>query len=320
VEQTKHNSVHKIRDRLLYYIVRSLAWLLRLLPRRAGFRTMRFLGRILFLTACSVRKRTILHLTLALGDEKSATEIKILARCVFQHFCSMLVDIFRLPELVRQGINDLVTAEGFECVNKSRRGGRGVILLTGHFGNWEVLGAWIAQNGCPLKVVGRELFNPQLDQLLVNLRNQAGYTNIARGRATREIVRCLQDGFAVGMLIDQDTRVPGVFVNFFGRPTHTPVGPVLLAQKYGLDIIPVFMYLRDDLTYRIECMPPIALEKTGNIEEDLFNNTQKCSDAYERIIRRYPEQWVWMHKRWKKQPERYGNEAIGSKGIYGKAR
>ncbi|MEE8342623.1 MAG: hypothetical protein V3R51_02360, partial [Gammaproteobacteria bacterium] len=129
MEQTKHNSAHKIRDRLLYYVIWSLAWLLRLLPRRAGFGSMRLLGRILFLIARRVRKRTILHLTLALGDEKSVAEIKILARCVFQHFCSILVDIFRLPEMVQQGINDLVTAEGFEYVNKSRRGGRGVILL-----------------------------------------------------------------------------------------------------------------------------------------------------------------------------------------------
>jgi KDO2-lipid IV(A) lauroyltransferase len=105
------------------------------------------------------------------------------------------------------------------------------------------------------------------------------------------------------MLIDQDTKVDGVFVKFFNQWAHTAVGPVVLARKYGLKIIPVFMRLNSHFTYYIEVQEPLRLEFTGNREHDLIVNTQKCSDAYEGIIRQYPEQWVWMHRRWKKQPD-----------------
>jgi len=309
--------IRRLRDLLLYYLVRVVTCLLRLLPRRPAIAIMRGVGRLLFFTATRMRQKTIRHLTMAYGHEKEPAEINRLARQVFRHFSTVLADMLRLPKLLDQGIDQLLHAQGAEHIARAMQDGRGVILLTGHFGNWEILGAWASAIGVPIKVVGKELFNPELDRLLVETRNQAGYINIARGKATREIIRTLNDGGAVGMLIDQDTKVPGVFVNFFGRPTHTPVGAAQLARKLGVDIVPAFIYLQDDLTYQIECGPAIALQTTDNPTEDLFNNTQKCSDACERMIRRYPEQWVWMHKRWKTQPESFGPAAVGSKEIFG---
>jgi KDO2-lipid IV(A) lauroyltransferase len=88
-------------------------------------------------------------------------------------------------------------------------------------------------------------------------------------------------------------------------------------MKLGVDIVPAFMHLQPDFTYRIECGPPIVVSQTGNLEEDIFNTTQRCSDVYENIIRRFPEQWVWMHKRWKTQPEQFGAEAVGSRKVFG---
>jgi KDO2-lipid IV(A) lauroyltransferase len=111
------------------------------------------------------------------------------------------------------------------------------------------------------------------------------------------------------MLIDQDTSVEGVFVNFFGRPAHTAVGPVALAMKYQVPIIPIFMRMKKNLKYHVECSAPLDLLTTGDEEHDLLVNTQKCSDAYERIIRRFPSQWVWMHERWKKQPATSGKKS-----------
>jgi len=305
------------RDRFFYHFIVGVAWLFRLLPRLVGIGLMRVVGRLLFLVATSLRRRTITHLTMAFGEEMPPREIVGLARRVFLHFSTVLVDILRLPNLTRPALDGLITAQGREYIDQAMAGGRGVILLTGHFGNWELLGAWAARCGYPLKVVGRPLFDEQIDRLLVAIRNRAGYTNIARGKGTREIIRSLRAGEPLGILIDQDTKVPGVFVNFFGRPTHTPVGAVQLAMKLGVDIVPAFMYLRPDLTYGIECGPPIVVERTGNLEEDLFNTTQRCSDVYERIIRHFPEQWVWMHKRWKTRPEEFGAAAVGSKQVFG---
>lgn len=292
----------KIRDDLFYLLVVGFMRLLRLLPRRLAIALMRALGRLGFALARGPRQRTITHLAMVYGQEKNPTEIKNLARRVFIHFATAAADLVRMPVILKQDINQLATASGLEHLDRAFAEGRGLLMITCHFGNWEILGAWLARNGYRMSVVGTTLFDPRLDRILVETRNQAGYTNIARGKGTREIIRTLKKGEAVGMLIDQDTKADGVFVNFFGRPTYTPTGPAVLARRLDLPIIPIFAYLKDDFTYQIECLPPLELTKSDNEADDIRVNTQKCSDTYEAMIRRFPEQWVWMHKRWKTRP------------------
>lgn len=297
------NAFYKtLRDQIFTGALHLLIGCLRHLPRIAAIKVMRGIGHLIFTLDKDGRQRTISQLDMAFGDQKSPAEIRDLARRVYRHFATAIADAIRLPVLLRQGINTLVNAQGMHHLDQALAGGQGALMITGHFGNWEVLGAWLVQNGYPLRVVGTTIENPGLDRIVVEMRNQAGYTNIARGAGTRDIIRSLRQGCPIGMLIDQDTRVPGVFVQFFGRPAHTPTGPVVLAKKLDIPIVPIFMYLKDDLSYQIECEAPITLEYTEDEARDLVANTQKCSDAYERIIRRFPEQWVWMHKRWKKQP------------------
>lgn len=295
----KRSTRKKLRDHIFPRLLNLLIACLRLLPRRLAIAVMRVIGRLIFQLDTTGRRRTITHLTTALGQERSAAEIRALAARVYRHFATAMADTMRLPVILRQGINRFITAQGMHHLDQALAQGQGVLMITGHFGNWELLGAWLAQNGYPLRVVGTPMENPGLDRIVVEMRNQAGYTNIARGAGTREIIRSLRQGCAIGMLIDQDTRVQGTFVQFFGHAAHTPTGPVLLAKKFGIPIIPIFMHLQPDLSYHIECEPPLDLEDTGDEERDTVVNTQKCSDAYERVIRRFPEQWVWMHQRWK---------------------
>lgn len=297
----------KLRDDFFYFLVLIFIKMLRLMPRRPALAVMRFLGRLAFLVADAPRNRTIENLSQVYGGRMSDQEIKQMAKSVFIHFATAAGDMLRMPNLIRSGINKLVTAEGTEHLDRAFGTGRGLIMVTCHFGNWEVLGAWLAQNGYPMKVVGTTLFDPRLDKILVETRNSAGYTNIARGKGTREIIRTVKKGEAVGMLIDQDTKAQGVFVDFFGKAAHTPSGPAVLARRLDVPIIPIFMYLKDDLTYGLECMPPLDLVKSDDEERDIIANTQKISDAYETMIRRFPEQWVWMHKRWKTRPEQFEN-------------
>ncbi|HSH13859.1 MAG TPA: lysophospholipid acyltransferase family protein [Desulfurivibrionaceae bacterium] len=292
----------KTRDDLFYLLVVGFMGALRLMSRRTSIALLRALGRLAFVIARGPRRRTIEHLTMVYGQEKSPAEIKKLARRVFIHFATAAADLIRMPVILKHDINQLVTASGLEHLDQAFSTGRGLLMITCHFGNWEILGAWLAKNGYRMSVVGTTLFDPRLDRILVDTRDQAGYTNIARGKGTREIIRTLKKGEAVGMLIDQDTKAEGVFVNFFGRPTHTPTGPAVLARRLDLPIIPIFSYLKDDFTYHIECLPPLELVKSDNEADDIRVNTQKCSDAYEAMIRRFPEQWVWMHKRWRRRP------------------
>jgi KDO2-lipid IV(A) lauroyltransferase len=252
--------------------------------------------------ASAARRRTIRHLTMAFENEKSLEEIKNIARNVFIHLGIAAVDMIRMPLYIKKGILDqLVTYENFHRLENALAKGKGVIILTGHFGNWEICGAWLAQKGVPFKVVSTPLYDPRLDKILVNGRNQAGYKNIPRRTGTREIIRSLNNNSALALLIDLDTKVEGVFVNFFNHPAHTATGPVILSQKYGSPILPVFNHMREDYTYCVSFGEELNLINTGNTEEDLIANVQKCSDEYEKIIRQYPEQWIWMHKRWKKK-------------------
>jgi KDO2-lipid IV(A) lauroyltransferase len=264
---------------------------------------MRFMARLAFPFTRAPRQKTITHLSQVYGKEKSQREIEALARAVFVHFATVFVDVIRMPIIIRSGINKLISTKGTEHLDRVFKASKGVILTTCHFGNFELLGAWMAQNGYPMKVIGTTLYDPRLDQILLEIRKSSGNSTISRGKSTREIIRTLKKGEAVGMLIDQDTKSQGVFVNFFGKPAHTPAGPAVLARRLDVPIIPAFMYLKDDFSYHLECQPPLELVRTDDEENDIMVNTQKISDAYEAMIRRFPEQWVWMHKRWKTQPE-----------------
>ncbi|MBN2412554.1 lysophospholipid acyltransferase family protein [candidate division KSB1 bacterium] len=293
----------RIKNWFIYIFVLFIVKLLRNLSRIGAIKLMRLMGSIVFRLAKREREKTIRHLTWAFGDKKTEQQIERLAKQVFLHFSTVAVDAIRMPLVLKEGIDKYVRTDNLPKLDKLLAVGKGAIIITGHFGNWELLGAYLAQCGYPLKVVGTSAYDNRLDKMIVETRNLAGYENIARGKGTREIVRHLRSKGFLGILIDQDTKVDGVFVNFFKRPAHTAVGPVVLAEKFNVPIIPVFIRLNRNLLYEIEAFDPIVCDNTGDPEKDLISNTQKCSDAYEQIISRYPSQWVWMHERWKKQPQ-----------------
>jgi len=290
------------RHNLAYAGVLILITFFRVIPRREGIFLGRALAIVFYALAREHRENTIRHLTMAFGDEKSAAEIRRIARHVFLHFATAGVDAIRIPVYIKKGIDRYITTKNLHHLEKAHNDKKGFLLLTGHYGNWELMGAWVAQKKFQPHVVGAALSNPKLNKLMVDTRNEAGYINIERGNATRGIIKAIKDGFPVALLIDQDTRAKGVFVDFFGIKAHTPIGPAVLAATMGVPLIPMAMHLKKDLTYEMESFEPIYYIDTGDKEKDIITFTQKCSDVYEQMIRRHPEQWVWMHRRWKKQP------------------
>jgi len=292
----------RIKNIINYCMVMCAVCLFRILPRKAGIGLARFLARVYYALNTRHRKNTLEHLKMCLGNEKRPEEIQKIARNVFSHFATVAVDVMRIFDFKKKSMEKIIDVKNLRVVEEARARGKGIIFLTGHFGNWELMGAYMAARGFPLVVVSRPSSNPFLDRLISDMRNRAGYYNMPRGKSTREILRALQKGYSLGILVDQDTRVRGVFAEFFGKKAHTPVGPVLLAKRFDIPIIPIFMYLLPDLTYRIECFEPIQLVDTGDAEADLVTNVRKCSEAYEKIIRQYPEQWAWFHRRWKTRP------------------
>ena len=295
-------SIKRIKNWFIYIIVKSgLIWLNKV-HRNTAMKFLQNLANLGFYLVSKERNKTIKHLTFAYGESKSSSEIYSMAKRVYINLGRNMTDAFRLSKLNPQNIDNFVESSGLEYLEKALQKGKGVLAITGHVGNWELMGSYLAMKGFPINVVGAPIYDPRLDSLVVNNRKNAGLKYIARGSATREIIRALRRNEVMGLLIDQDTKhVDGVFVDFFGKQAYTPVGPVILAMKTGAPVLPMAIYSRKDGTHYVEIKEELKLNFTIAITQDRIKNTQICSNAVEAYIRKHPTQWVWMHERWKRQ-------------------
>ena len=276
------------------------------LPRKVALS----IGASLAVTAFKLvsHERELAHKHLALSlDLRDTLEIEQLVRQCFQNLGKTLVEFMRLPGMSSKQIHQLVAFEGRGHIDRALARGNGAIILTGHFGNWELLAASIVANGYPLRPLVRQLRSKRLDALVSTYREKAGYPGINRDGAIRGALRCLKKNELIGILADVDTKTDGVFVDFFGRPAYTPCGPVAIALKTGAAILPTFIIRQPDDSHRAIVEPPLILQQSGNKRQDLIANTQKFTKVIESYISRYPEQWIWMHERWKTQPQNPAN-------------
>jgi KDO2-lipid IV(A) lauroyltransferase len=284
----------------------------RILPRRTAL----FIGRQAGSLASYADRRdyrlAVEHLTIAFGSEKSGEEIRRLARDVFRYAAMNFVDTARLAVMSPDEINRVSVAHNIEHLNKIVESGKSSILLTGHTGCWELMGAWLSMNSIPLSVISKRLYDSRLENLILETRKKHGMENISRGRNTRDILRAFKKGRHVGLLTDQDTNVKGVFVDFFGKPAHTATAPAQLHLKYRYPIIPTFAYRDSRHRHHFWFGELIDYTPTGDREKDEYEVTEMCSKVTEQFIREHPEQWVWFHRRWKKQPDPDGNTRAGS--------
>ncbi len=226
-----------------------------------------------------------------------------LARRCFHNMGKNLMEFMQLPGTSPEQIHRLVTFEGREHIDRALAQGEGAIILTAHFGNWELLGASILANGYTIRGITRQLRSKRLDAIVSTYREKVGWQGIDRDRSVREALRCLRRNELIAILADVDTRTQGIFVDFFGRPAYTPYGPVALALKTGAAILPTFIIRQPDDSHRAVVEAPLSLQQSGDKEQDLLVNTQRFTKVIESYIRRYPEQWIWMHERWKTKPK-----------------
>lgn len=292
----------KFRRYYLYYLGRCLAFIVFLMPLRMGLIIAVFLGRIAFALTSKYRNLTIDNLRSAF-PEKSESEIMRLAVRVFENLCKVGAELINFPKINRANLDRFVTVENIGIFDEALKRGRGIIVLTAHFGNWELLAMTIRLKGYPGAAVGRRLYFHKFDEFLNKLRKSGLVHVIDRTESPRRFLKVLRANEVLGMLADQDVdSVEGVFVNFFGRPAYTPIGPAVLASASGAALVPVFI-VREGFRHRFMVEKPIELIETGNKEADILANTQKWSDVVESYIRKYPDQWVWMHRRWKTRPK-----------------
>jgi KDO2-lipid IV(A) lauroyltransferase len=269
------------------------------LPWRAAQRIGAAIGRAGWWVSRRDRRRTLEHLRLAFPELTEGARKRI-GRASFRHHGITLGECLYLFHALPAHVERVVEARGWENVEAARAAGRPILFVTGHCGNWELLAAFINVHGVGMSVVARSLDEPAQQRLLAGLRERFGTTTIERGAegAARRLLGALRAGRALGMLIDQDTRVDGVWVPFFGRPAFTPVGAAKIALRQNTAVLPIFIERRKDGSHLATFHPPLELT------EDPTEATAAMTATIEAQIRRVPEQWVWMHRRWRRQPPR----------------
>lgn len=297
-----------LRHRLEYAGLRSFAFLVTLAGRRASYALARGLGSLVHLV--DRRHRVIARVnvrerfTFDGGRRPSTGEIRRIARDSFRHIATCAVELMHLPRVLASGeFREAVDVAGTEHVRAAIAAGRGVIMVTGHFGNWEVLGAQFRDFGVPFATVYRPLDNPLLDRWIRSTRADAGQSMVPKEGALRPLLKALRGGGMVVLLVDQDPRSHGVFAPFFGTPASTIPTPAELALRTGAVILTgTSVRVGPGFRYDAWFDPPVEVKDTGDHAADLVRITSDINARIEAAVRRAPEQWLWSHRRWKTRP------------------
>jgi KDO2-lipid IV(A) lauroyltransferase len=291
--------------RVEYVVVRMVAGLLAVLPAAVALRVGALLGTLFYLTSWPHRRIGMRNLAIAFPDRPRAAHRRIL-RHSLQNLGRTAVEVVRLPRLSDEELRRLVVFEDeawwSEAISRPR--GTGALVLSGHFGNWELLLYAHGRRGHPVSMVHRTIANPLVDRWVNGIRARAGTRLIRKARAAAGVLRAMRRGELLVLPFDQNsTRSLGVFAPFFGLQASTNSGIARIALRAGAPVVPVFI-VRQGRSGRhvVHVLPILEAEATGDFEHDVVYNTERFSRVFEDMVRRYPEQWLWVHRRWKTRP------------------
>jgi Kdo2-lipid IVA lauroyltransferase/acyltransferase len=280
-------------------VLKVVGWM----PRSTARATGALVVRILLAVTPKLLKTAEFNLHLAFPEWTEAQR-EATIRGMTRSLGWMAAEFARMPRYTRENIKDIIILDGNENFLEGQRRGKGVLFLTAHLGAWELSSYAHALYGYPLHYMARPLDNPRLDALVNRYRGLSGNTPIFKNESARAMLKILKDAGTVGILADQNTMPQeGVFVDFFGTPACTSAGIARVALHTGAAVVPGYAVWDDTLQkYRLRFEPPLELIRTGDAERDIFENTQRFAKVTEEIIRKYPDQWVWVHARWKTRP------------------
>jgi len=287
---------------IAYLAARLILFTLAVGPVSFSLRVARFYTALLDRVLPRLRRVAMRNLELA-GFPIAQREI--IADGVFRSIARLLVAFARLPRMNRDNIGEWIRYEGLQYFQQAKKQGRGILFATAHLGNWELSAFAHGMLTEPMNIVVRPLDNPRIDALVEKRRQLSGNRIISKREAARAILRVLQKNEAVGVLIDQNTsEAEGVFVDFFGTAACANSGFVKLAARSGAAVIPGFaLWDGRERRYVLRFYPPVPLSG------DVLKDTQRLHAVLEAVIRQYPDQWLWIHRRWKTRPE-------GEKALY----
>ena len=286
------------QHRLEYLAVASVIGFVRLMPMQAVLAAGTLLGRAFYAFDAGHRRLAMSNLHAAFPI-RSRAECRAVARDMFAHFGRLLTVLLKFSTMGPDQMLRHVDFEGQERVAAAHAQGRGVLLFTGHFGFWEINALVHALVIRPMAVLARPLDNPLLHNLLESVRTSTGNSVIYRRGAIRRVLRALGDNQAVAVLIDQHMQsADAIYVDFFNRPAATTSALAALALRTGAPVVPVFALPQPRGRFRMVYEHPVEPPR-GDDPEAIREFTQRCTDVLEMYVRRYPELWLWMHRRWR---------------------
>jgi KDO2-lipid IV(A) lauroyltransferase len=293
-----------MKEGLSYAVVWCVLKLAGALPRSMARAMGAWLAHLLFAITPKLRKTAEFNLKLAF-PQWTAAQREVTIRGMVKSLGWMAAEFARMPRYTRQNIEEIIVLDGHENFLEGQRRGKGMLFLTAHMGAWELSSFAHALYGYPLHYMARPLDNARLDALVNRYRGLAGNAPIFKNESARVMLKILKDAGTIGILADQNTmREEGVFVDFFGVPACTTTGIARVALHTGAAVVPGYAVWEESLNkYRLRFEPPLELIRTGDTERDILENTQRFAKVTEDMIRKYPEQWVWVHARWKTRPK-----------------
>lgn len=289
----------RLKHAVAYAAARGMGGLINVLPRPLALNIGSWLGLAAWRLLPRDRYRTHRHLGLVYGDDLDEREKHLLCRRFFVHSGRSLIDVIRFQRHFEREIKPIVAVEGLEHFERAHARGKGVIGVTAHLGNFELLAAYISSLGYRCAVIGREMYDRRLDRMLVANREAMGLTNIAVGDSPRKLLGWLKEGGVVGALIDFDSiSIRSDFVPVMGRMALTPVGQSLIGLRAGAAFVPIVCVRSPGDCYRIIIRPEVAIRPTGDDDADALTITAACSRELDELILSYPDQWPWLKNRW----------------------
>jgi Kdo2-lipid IVA lauroyltransferase/acyltransferase len=299
-----------MRRKLEYAAAWPFIKLLGILPRPLSRAFAIAIAQLFYLFHVRLRRVGMRNLAMAFPEKSEAERARIL-RGVFTSLGRQLSEVCRFPKYTIDNVDDVVVYDGLENYERAYARGKGVLFVTAHFGAWELSAFAHSLHGHWLHVVMRPMDNEYLDRLIQGYRTMYGNKTVGKDDFVRGLLAAMKAGEVVGILMDTNMTPPqGVFVDFFGIPACTASGLARIALRTDAAVVPGFTIWDDSLRkYRLRFDPAVELVRTGDLEADIVANTQKFTKVIEDYVRKYPEQWLWVHRRWKTRPE-------GEKGLY----
>jgi Kdo2-lipid IVA lauroyltransferase/acyltransferase len=291
----------RTKNTIIYALVRAAIAIVMRLPYRVTLAWCLLLGWLAPFVALGDRRRAEEHVRLSL-PELSPTERRRLVRKMFMHFARAAAELLHMRRFLDGPHAARLAPEHRALLDAALAEGKGVMAVTGHIGNWELVAQVVANAGYPVTSIAKPLYDPRLTRLVHEFRTRFGMRVVWRGdaAASKDMLRVFKTNEVLGMLIDQDTKVQGAFVPFFGRPAHTPTAAAALALRFGAPVIMVWGHRRNG-AHELH-FERLTLPDSGDKEADTVTLTALMTARLEAAIREQPAQWVWLHRRWKKSP------------------